>query len=813
MAKNKQATEFEMQNTVIGTFDPANPWPEGSVVVMTDGSMVKLVELDLEHGCLTILYPDDERRTYRFEQWNQVYASYVEEVRYPEVEAELALRPLEWHEGEDAPDRYEAASQIHDDGSPFYWRVRSHGRRWTIAASSPELVSGADRVSFATLEEAQAECWKLEQQARQSCATDLTQSERGQDPEAYEEPGSENAESETAPASAPPAGPCEPGGHAYGGDGTAPAAAGTSGPDARNGEQAPPGSPRENAAPDAGAARSETRNPQSEISPPHPLPRPERVKLPVELVDADPDQPRKTFDEGAMFDLGQTLAQDGMVEIPKVEEMPGGRFRLIDGERRWRAARAEGIKLLDFDLYRNLATRDRLKLQLLAVHHRVGLNPVEQGLAYERYARECGGLSAKAVAEDLKLGKGGEDLVQKRLKILVHSAAVRQFIIDGRLKLHQAEALAKDGLNTQERDELAAKCVEERWSEHQLNEGIKAMLAPETPLLDALTPAEAPAPPAQPAQKAAAEERILDFTQVQESLRWEASSIHGAGWKYVVTRVGAKYFIEESLAILMPKGYKTESFTSAEAAQARCVEVEVKHRAAYFKAHPEKAPAPKPQPPAAEAPAKTGESWRAEKLADLATHKGRLPSRLIDILAAQVPPIRTLGELEDWRAKHGQFWAADIKGFGEKAQQQVDDLMVEFYAARADEGKLKPQAEPQPATAGTDAHDQPNRRRMARAQEAARTAPRSRTAADRHARAKADSDKASEIIKRGCKCALGVGSMALDMRADGVLNAKGSISISLSGAGLRRRTLMLAAEEITIRLHAKALAELRKAIK
>ena len=63
------------------------------------------------------------------------------------------------------------------------------------------------------------------------------------------------------------------------------------------------------------------------------------VKLSLNDIEPNKDQPRKTFDEGALAELAESIAQHGIIQPLLVRPMPDGSYQLVAGERRWRAAR------------------------------------------------------------------------------------------------------------------------------------------------------------------------------------------------------------------------------------------------------------------------------------------------------------------------------------------------------------------------------------------------------------------------------------------------------------------------------------------
>ena len=113
----------------------------------------------------------------------------------------------------------------------------------------------------------------------------------------------------------------------------------------------------------------------------------ERVrKLRVDELEPSPLQPRKVFQENELEELVESLRQHGVIQ-PLVARSNGGRFELIAGERRWRAAKKLGLDEVPV-LVREASDRDVLEMALIENLQRADLNPVEEAKAYVRLAKE-----------------------------------------------------------------------------------------------------------------------------------------------------------------------------------------------------------------------------------------------------------------------------------------------------------------------------------------------------------------------------------------------------------------------------------------
>lgn len=110
-------------------------------------------------------------------------------------------------------------------------------------------------------------------------------------------------------------------------------------------------------------------------------------RIAVENVEPNPKQPRRDFDEQALKELATSIKMHDLVQPVTVSSIPGGRFRLISGERRWRAAKLAGLK--DIPAYiRQANDQELLELALLENLQREDLNAMEIALSYKRMMEE-----------------------------------------------------------------------------------------------------------------------------------------------------------------------------------------------------------------------------------------------------------------------------------------------------------------------------------------------------------------------------------------------------------------------------------------
>lgn len=110
-------------------------------------------------------------------------------------------------------------------------------------------------------------------------------------------------------------------------------------------------------------------------------------RIPVESVEPNPKQPRRDFDEQALNELSASIKMHDLVQPITVSALPNGKYRLISGERRWRASKLAGLK--DLPAYiRQANDQQLLELALLENLQREDLNAMEIALSYKRMMEE-----------------------------------------------------------------------------------------------------------------------------------------------------------------------------------------------------------------------------------------------------------------------------------------------------------------------------------------------------------------------------------------------------------------------------------------
>ena len=115
----------------------------------------------------------------------------------------------------------------------------------------------------------------------------------------------------------------------------------------------------------------------------------ELLELPVDLIKANPNQPRTSFDAEALEALAASIESSGMVQPLLVRPLADGSYEIVAGERRWRAARQAGLEKVPA-VVRDQAEAERLQAALIENMVRQDLNPVEEARACAALVEELG---------------------------------------------------------------------------------------------------------------------------------------------------------------------------------------------------------------------------------------------------------------------------------------------------------------------------------------------------------------------------------------------------------------------------------------
>jgi ParB family chromosome partitioning protein len=164
-----------------------------------------------------------------------------------------------------------------------------------------------------------------------------------------------------------------------------------------------------------------------------------------------PLQPRKTFRPEELAEMVDSIKERGIIQ-PLIVRLVNGKYELIAGERRWRAAGEAGLEKLPV-IVREASNRDVLELALIENLQRADLSPIEEAEAYARLMKEFT-LTQEQVAQ--QVGKG-RAVVANAVRLLTLPAPIRAWIGTGDLSVGHAKVLL--GLSRAEEQLLAAERI------------------------------------------------------------------------------------------------------------------------------------------------------------------------------------------------------------------------------------------------------------------------------------------------------------------------------------------------------------------
>jgi ParB family chromosome partitioning protein len=202
-----------------------------------------------------------------------------------------------------------------------------------------------------------------------------------------------------------------------------------------------------------------------------PVPGARFAELPVSGIDPNSRQPRHVFDEEALEELKASIEEVGFLQPIVVRETGGGRYEIVMGERRWRAAQAIGRETIPA-IVRETRDDAMLRDALLENIHRANLNPLEEAAAYQQLLDEFG-----ATHDELakRIGRSRPQ-ISNTIRLLNLPAPVQRRVAAGVLSAGHARALL--GIDDSEaQEQLALRIVAEGLSVRATEELVSLALS------------------------------------------------------------------------------------------------------------------------------------------------------------------------------------------------------------------------------------------------------------------------------------------------------------------------------------------------
>ena len=187
-------------------------------------------------------------------------------------------------------------------------------------------------------------------------------------------------------------------------------------------------------------------------------------EIPVGELDPNPDQPRQSFDQESIGQLADSIRDQGVLQPLLVVPASGGRYRIIAGERRYRASRIAGLETVpcivkDIDVIR------QMEIALIENLQREDLNPMEAARGIQALMKQCGYTQEKV---STRLGKS-RPAVANLLRLLSLPEEVTEMVRDGLISAGHARVLA--GIrDPEEQIRLAHRAADEGMSVRRLEQ-------------------------------------------------------------------------------------------------------------------------------------------------------------------------------------------------------------------------------------------------------------------------------------------------------------------------------------------------------
>lgn len=199
--------------------------------------------------------------------------------------------------------------------------------------------------------------------------------------------------------------------------------------------------------------------------------KPIELKVKINEVEPNREQPRKKFDEDALVELSESIKQFGVLQ-PLLVQKKNDYYEIIAGERRWRAAKLAGIKEIPV-IIKQFSDQEVVEISLIENIQRENLNPIEEALAYKRLMEEFH-LKQDEIADRVSKSRTA---VTNSMRLLKLDERVQQMVVDEMISTGHARALlAIDDGNYQYT--TAMKIFDEKLSVRETEKLVKDVQKP-----------------------------------------------------------------------------------------------------------------------------------------------------------------------------------------------------------------------------------------------------------------------------------------------------------------------------------------------
>jgi ParB family transcriptional regulator, chromosome partitioning protein len=198
------------------------------------------------------------------------------------------------------------------------------------------------------------------------------------------------------------------------------------------------------------------------------------ANVPIDQIAPNPFQPRKSFDEASIEELARSVREHGIVQPLVVTRTGDKRYRLIAGERRFRAAQKAGLATVPVVIKENIPDSDVLEIALIENIQREDLNPIEEADAYHQLHEDFG-LTQEEISK--RVGKE-RSTVANFLRLLRLPDSVKKRLASGQLSMGHARAIL--AVNSAKKQEQLAERVVKRSLNVRQTEMLAAERSPKS---------------------------------------------------------------------------------------------------------------------------------------------------------------------------------------------------------------------------------------------------------------------------------------------------------------------------------------------
>jgi ParB family transcriptional regulator, chromosome partitioning protein len=198
------------------------------------------------------------------------------------------------------------------------------------------------------------------------------------------------------------------------------------------------------------------------------------LNVPPDQIYPNPHQPRRIFQQARLEELAQSIRANGIIQ-PLVVRMVDGRYQLVAGERRWRAAKLAEVETVPV-VVREIPDNRLLEITLIENIQREDLNPMETASAFARMAAE---LNLNAETIGLRTGKDRTTVINL-MRLLQLPQDIQQLVSDGKLSAGHGRCLLSLA-NADLQREVSERAIANSWSVRQVEQTCAKLTAGKAP--------------------------------------------------------------------------------------------------------------------------------------------------------------------------------------------------------------------------------------------------------------------------------------------------------------------------------------------